>query len=164
MESAVTWITTPAGRALPGHAHVLTIVDGRCPPDRPAPCAGTPDSVRHDWALSCFSRGMSPPSSTLVLSVDAIERLVGTTPWANRRVADWPSAVQAELVGRALGRVLAHEMGHYLLAWRAHTAGGLMRAEFNAEALVDPDRSSFTVPGNLLPRLRARLAQLSAIQ
>lgn len=38
-------------------------------------------------------------------------------------------AIQHEiLLARALGRALAHELGHYLLKSRTHAASGLMRA------------------------------------
>ena len=37
-----------------------------------------------------------------------------------------------------VGRALAHELGHYLLARRAHSPTGLMREAFRPEDLVDP--------------------------
>jgi hypothetical protein len=39
-----------------------------------------------------------------------------------------PMRAQETLVGRALGRALAHEIGHYLLQTPAHSPVGLMRA------------------------------------
>jgi hypothetical protein len=41
------------------------------------------------------------------------------------------------LLPRALGRALAHELGHYLLARRAHSPTGLMREAFRPEDLAD---------------------------
>ena len=64
-------------------------------------------------------------------------------------------------MGRALGRVVAHEIGHVLFAWRRHTPHGLMRAQFGAVQLLDLDRRPFAVPADLLPRLRAHLEQLT---
>jgi hypothetical protein len=88
--------------------------------------------------------------------------LVRDASWVNRPVASWPAAVREELVGRAIGRVLAHELGHYLIAWRTHTPEGLMRMDFGAASLIGPERRDFQLSPTLVPRLRARLAQLSA--
>ena len=46
-------------------------------------------------------------------------------------------AILADLFfGRALGRALAHEIGHYLLGTANHSAHGLMRAQFTPEDLL----------------------------
>ena len=47
------------------------------------------------------------------------------------------------LVGRALGRALSHEIGHYLLKSRAHTSHGLMRAEWPSGELFAFNRGGF---------------------
>jgi hypothetical protein len=44
---------------------------------------------------------------------------------------------QQPLVGRAIGRVLAHEIGHWLRG-RGHTTTGLMKAVLRGHELVDP--------------------------
>jgi hypothetical protein len=41
-----------------------------------------------------------------------------------------PNALGDLILARALGRALAHEIGHYLLGTGAHTERGLMRARF----------------------------------
>jgi hypothetical protein len=58
--------------------------------------------------------------------------------------------------GRALGRVLAHEIGHVILAAARHPRQGLMRASFTAEDLVRPQRRSFTLSEAEVARLRER--------
>jgi hypothetical protein len=95
------------------------------------------------------------------IDVDAVARVVAAAPWIGGAVRSWPPAVRDELIGRALGRVLSHELAHYLAAWRGHTADGLLRAAFAAPALIDPDRARFALPLQVVPRLRARLAQLA---
>jgi hypothetical protein len=40
-------------------------------------------------------------------------------------------------LGRALGRALAHEIGHYLLGTREHAKHGLMRAQFAPQDLLE---------------------------
>jgi hypothetical protein len=49
------------------------------------------------------------------------------------------------LLGRTLGRALAHELGHYLLQSKAHTTNGLMKARRTIKEFIDPDRRGFDV-------------------
>jgi hypothetical protein len=42
------------------------------------------------------------------------------------------------LLGRAMGRALAHELGHYLFASKSHTGHGLMQAVRSATELFSP--------------------------
>ena len=48
-----------------------------------------------------------------------------------------------DLTGRALGRVLAHEVGHYLLASRSHARQGLMRPSYRRHELAGWNRDGF---------------------
>jgi hypothetical protein len=60
-------------------------------------------------------------------------------------------------LGLALGRVIAHEIGHHLLGIE-HAARGLMRAVFDARTLVDPRASpNFALDESGRARLRERL-------
>jgi hypothetical protein len=47
------------------------------------------------------------------------------------------------LVGRALGRALSHELGHYLLKSKEHAPRGLMRANWRSEEFFSIERSGF---------------------
>ena len=49
----------------------------------------------------------------------------------------WPPAYYDALLARVLGRALAHEIGHYLLHTRNHSASGLMRAVQPIGSLMD---------------------------
>ena len=49
------------------------------------------------------------------------------------------------LIGRALGRALAHELGHYLLATKQHSSRGLMKGARTAHELFSLDRSGFAI-------------------
>ena len=149
---ALVWVTAERERLRPSARQGLKVVGA-------PPAAGIARFSRLGSIV--FLEGRVIPEETLVLSVDTIARLVEDTSFANRRVRDWPPAARSALTGRALGRVLAHEIGHYLLAWRTHTAHGLMRQSFGGEVLIDPDRRGFEVPALLTARLRARLAQLA---
>jgi hypothetical protein len=96
------------------------------------------------------------PEQTLNLLPDQIAAIIADAPWVGRRLRDWPPSVRDGLRGRALGRVLAHELGHYLLAARTHTETGLMRGSMSAEALVSPDRRPFQLDASDQARVRAR--------
>jgi hypothetical protein len=47
------------------------------------------------------------------------------------------------LLGRLLGRALAHELGHYLLATKTHTNKGLLKGSRSAQEFFGPDRTAF---------------------
>jgi hypothetical protein len=57
-------------------------------------------------------------------------------------VEQMPLMQRDMLLARAMGRALAHEMGHYLLASKAHTTQGLMKAILSAVELfsLESDR------------------------
>jgi hypothetical protein len=46
-------------------------------------------------------------------------------------------------LGLVLGRAVAHEIGHYLLATRTHADQGLMRASIAAHEFADPGAKTF---------------------
>ena len=48
-----------------------------------------------------------------------------------------PEELYERWLSRALGRALAHEIGHYLLGTSRHTARGLMRAHFLPSELLE---------------------------
>jgi hypothetical protein len=56
-----------------------------------------------------------------------------------------PRAERELLLGRAMGRALAHEMGHYLLASKAHTEKGLMATKRSAVDLFSAQREHFRI-------------------
>lgn len=64
-------------------------------------------------------------------------------------------------MARALGRVLAHEIGHVLLAAPYHDATGLMRAAFSPDELAEMDRRPFRLACTSVARLRGRLRVLT---
>lgn len=76
------------------------------------------------------------PGPFIVLSLRRAAELLGRAERAARRLQELPGMVE-RLLPRALGRALAHELGHYLLARRAHSAAGLMREAFRPEDLAD---------------------------
>jgi len=63
------------------------------------------------------------------------------------------------LLARMLGRVLAHELGHYLLQSPGHTVHGLMRASWSIEALTAVEPAGFDVTLADVSELQAELSR-----
>ena len=103
------------------------------------------------------------PSRSLSVDVERIAATVREAGFNGRALDKWPPALVDRLTGRALGRVLAHEIGHFLLASSAHTSSGLMRTAFNGRILAGWDRTPFGLGRAELPRLQARLARLDLL-
>jgi len=64
-------------------------------------------------------------------------------------------------LARALGRVLAHEIGHVLLGAPYHDEVGLMRPTFYPNELVDPDRARFRLTCFGIDRLTNRIRTMT---
>ncbi len=104
-------------------------------------------------AISFAADGMPEPRITLFLS-DFLG-FVATTRMFGQPESQWPRSLREQLVGRVLGRVLAHEI-HFVLRMPRHTAAGLMRSLQFADELVGPSRRAFTLTGVDTSRLATR--------
>lgn len=102
------------------------------------------------------------PDGVVTLSAATVETVILAEGWNGRPLTEAPIAVRQDIVGRALGRVLAHELGHYLLGQKGHARVGLMRAAFKGDELVATDRRAFHLQSNELAALDVRLAELTA--
>jgi hypothetical protein len=149
---AIVGLAPEPAMALPT-ADVRLVVTLDRTPTRPAP-------RRSERLGAILFDHENAPATTLTIEVGAVEAIIARTGWGGRPFDQWPPAWRDTLVGRALGRVLAHEIGHYLLASRAHAADGLMRARFDGDELLRPGRGGFVVAARDLPRLQSRLAGL----
>jgi len=72
-------------------------------------------------------------------------------------VEQMPFAQREILLARAMGRALAHELGHYLLASKVHTRAGLLRASRTASELFSPDIRGFAVDAAQRQLIAARM-------
>ena len=94
----------------------------------------------------------------LLISFDAVIALLDSQRGANPLLHDYSIAV-------ALGRVVAHEIGHVLLGAPAyHDEEGLMRTTFFPEDLARPERSRFRLTHRSVARLRSRIAVIAEAQ
>ena len=68
--------------------------------------------------------------------------------------------VDDQVYARALGRVLAHELGHLLLRLNGHRDRGLMRSTFSHRSLIASGRDAFRFAADDLRAIRAALVRI----
>jgi hypothetical protein len=85
------------------------------------------------------------PEPALEIYPNAIAALVSTVEFMGRGPDAWVFAFRELILGRVLGRALAHEIGHFLLRTTHHSKSGLMRALQPAQDLVDTGRRGFVL-------------------
>jgi hypothetical protein len=101
--------------------------------------------ARSGHALGAIAFVDGAPGQVLTVFVDAVVTLIGTARLMGATQAQWPVTLRDQVLARAIGRVLAHEIGHFVLRTRDHAARGLMRAEHTADELVTPGNNYFVV-------------------
>jgi hypothetical protein len=94
------------------------------------------------------------PEPAIVLYPHVIASLVSGTP-PGSFIVNSQGVVRDLVLGRVLGRALAHEIGHFLLRSQQHSAVGLMRALQPTADLVDPHRDRFGLSADDVSRLAA---------
>jgi hypothetical protein len=70
---------------------------------------------------------------------------------------DWPWALRQQFIARILGRVVAHEIGHYVLRSPGHAPSGLMRAVQTASELGEMATMRYQLSANDARRLHQML-------
>jgi hypothetical protein len=83
------------------------------------------------------------PRNILYASLDGVRQMLRPAMFRGVPFTACPRTLQDHLVARALGRTLAHELGHFLLAARQHTRRGLMRPIYSWSELLAADVSAF---------------------
>ena len=142
---------------------LLTEDDGQCVLAGAAAVSVTID-VGHDPASGATGLGAiqfapdGTPASDIVLNYDAVKRIATSAPFMGLHPALWPAGLREEIVARALGRALAHEIGHYLLRSPHHTSSGLMQARHKGSMLGSPNDRGFELTKTDRDRLRVVLA------
>ena len=85
-----------------------------------------------------------------------VVRLVATARVLGVDEFHWPKLLRDEIIGRVLGRVLAHEIGHYALRRRQHGGEGLMRSIQRADELAALSRKGFRLSASEGAHLSSR--------
>jgi len=93
------------------------------------------------------------PEPAIALYPRVVAALLSATP--GHLIVNTEGVVRDLILGRALGRALAHEIGHFLLRSQQHSAVGLMRAFQPTADLVDPNRHHFGLSADDVRRLAA---------
>ena len=108
------------------------------------------------WIL--FDRPDEPDQEIHVSYANA-EALLDASAAVVGSVSTMPRLERELYIARALGRALAHELGHYLLASKAHTERGLMQTNRSAGEFFGRQRVHFELDETQKQRAVSRLAQ-----
>jgi len=89
------------------------------------------------------------PGNEIFLSLEGGRFLVAHATLGGRTLGDWPAGIAERFLPVVMGRALAHELGHFLLASKAHARTGLMAAEFRPDDVTFGGASHLKVsPGD----------------
>jgi hypothetical protein len=101
-----------------------------------------------------FSNGV--PMPYVRVSKPNATELLKTRSWFDSRpLTSATEDLQNQALGRIIGRAVAHEVGHFLLAAQSHATNGLMRAALDPEHLVNPGTEHFKLQAGDVRALRA---------
>jgi hypothetical protein len=135
------WRDTPASAA-----SLLVSIDSGSGPDIDA---FTPLG----WLV--FENGA--PTPRIHISYPNAERFMDRAREVIGVVSTKTVAERETLFGRLMGRALAHELGHYLLETKTHTAKGLLKGTPTAQEFFSSTRSSFAIAPVERSQIAARL-------
>jgi hypothetical protein len=104
------------------------------------------------------------PAPVVLVSVPAVAEFLSGAAVHGRPLNERPQALQDHLLGQAIGRVTAHELGHYLLRRGGHAETGLMRPHYSATHLIEPWLNRFRVADADTEALRREVTRLARLQ
>lgn len=90
----------------------------------------------------------------IFVSLPGLSKLLSRGDFHGRPVADQTRNVIRELTAQSVGRVIAHELGHYLLRSSLHSALGLMRPRYSAADLIGYSLAPFHIGPAQLAEIR----------
>jgi hypothetical protein len=100
----------------------------------------------------------------LLISLPAVTEAVLATEAFDMPVKRLPRGLRDRLIAQAIGRVAAHELGHYLLQHAGHHDRGLMRRRYVAAELVGDWLDPFKIGVAELVVVRQEIAALARLQ
>jgi len=130
---------------IPTMLHVV-LDDERRPP--------TSGDLPLGWIV--FNDGSSPESWIHLSYANMLEYMLHSRPVIGF-VEKMPTLERDTYMSRALGRALAHELGHFLLASKTHTPEGLMSTHRSATDLFGSSRHRFAISATERAAVAARL-------
>lgn len=105
----------------------------------------------------------SNPGQRLYISYANVQQLMRESVGVIGPMDHMPIFEREVLMARAIGRALAHELGHYFLASKEHTKNGLMKAHRTAVEFFSPDYRPFKLDGPQRSLITSRLAQEAVV-
>jgi hypothetical protein len=111
------------------------------------------------FALGWIYFDESTPGHRVYVSHANVQQLMVESRGVVGPLDRMPMFERETLMARALGRALAHELGHFFLASKAHTNAGLMKAHRTATEFFGPDDRPFKLDGEQRSLITARLAR-----
>jgi hypothetical protein len=129
------WTSAPTLPPPPDGRTVIVVIRRDLRPMWPAGAASARGRKRTPlgW-LSFDEQGRS--GHLIEVSFAATAALVHRGSQIDLLITALPEFRKSHLLGRGLGRVIAHEIGHWLMG-RGHVEAGLMKARFGAQDLVE---------------------------
>ncbi len=112
-----------------------------------------------DQTLGCITFIEGMPSNVVYVSAEVAVAKVREARPADRSMYDVPRKLVDTVAARLLGRGVAHEIGHYLLASRSHTTRGLMRPQFSGVEALISDVTRYELDRGQRRRLEERLGE-----
>jgi hypothetical protein len=106
--------------------------------------------------------GMLTP--VMFISLPGISELLRDYRFSGAGHHDLPTSLRDRITAQTVGRVAAHELGHYLLQTSAHGPRGLMRREFVARDLANPSLTPFLLSVGESAWLRREVTELALAQ
>jgi hypothetical protein len=108
--------------------------------------------------------GVGRSAPLLFVSLPAVTETVLSTQAYDMPVKRLTHALRNRLIAQAVGRVAAHELGHYLLQNARHQDRGLMRPRYSAVELVGDWLDPFKVSNMEQPIVRQEIEALARLQ
>ena len=132
----VRWSPDPfPGDHAPAGAHIrVAIAAGAASPSSPAP--------RPMASIRFVDR---TPSTSIDVYPSEVRALLDVFVFDDKPLSHRPRLLQEHLMGRMLGRAVAHEIGHFFFATAAHARVGLMRANHRVGQLIGRSDQPFAV-------------------
>jgi hypothetical protein len=113
------------------------------------------------WVAAARPGQMAP---LLFVSLPAVTETVQGARAFDRLVSKLTHSLRDRLTAQALGRVAAHELGHYLLQHAGHQRYGLMRPQYSPNELVGDWLEPFKVPRTEQVVVRQEIRALARFQ
>jgi hypothetical protein len=124
--------------------------------------SGRPNPGARSAAFAAVRFFNGEPEPTLLLYYEAITSLaLGRAEVGGVRVSNGPQSLRERMAARVVGRALAHEIGHWLLRSRTHSAAGLMRAAHPTSHMLAAHRGHFTLAPQDVVLLRQEIRRRS---